>query len=103
MEKCPKCGYEESKIGEGYLAIPELVQSFYDRKDNFIQWWVVKKEFWEEHKYIDDVHLDLDIPNFAQDQESCFTYQPTYPSDNLHFQSSMLEEYGFHTFPLGTF
>jgi hypothetical protein len=87
-------------IGLGYIAFYEfdyavrLVEGS-AKKVDYIKWWVVKKEFWEENHYIDDQELELEIPEFAQNVESCFLYHPTYPSNDLELQSQRLKDLGF--------
>ena len=77
-------------IGTGYYAIPE------DDKDyDNLQWWIVEKSFYDKEKYMPDFHLKLDIPDFGQDMESCFSYQPDYPSKDLEKQSKLLTDMGF--------
>lgn len=93
--------------GTGYYAFPEYIvrgyeftnQGLIESDKQTIQWWIVKKEFWEENEYIDDQHLDLNIPNFFQDQESCFSCD----DDNLSLeeQSERLMKLGFEVRELG--
>lgn len=74
-------------VGLGYIA-------FYEFEDD-LQWWIVKREFWDENGYIDDNNLDLIIPEFGQDMESCYSYQIGYPNNDLHLQGEKLKALGF--------
>lgn len=97
----------EKLIGDGYLALYEFNNNgcrfnngFYEMDLPLIDWWIVKEDYWNEFHYIDDRHLGLDIPEFGEDMESCFTYQPLYPNGNLELQSKKLTELGFKVLPL---
>lgn len=61
----------------------------------YIQWWIVKKDFYDRYGYIDDCHLGIDIPDFGEDMESCFSYQKDWPNSDLELQSSLLRDMGF--------
>lgn len=97
------------KIGNGYVAIPEYQFTPFDKAgkicDNehrYIQWWITLKEFWEKYECINDVTLALNIPDFDEDMESCFSYQPEYPCDDAVKQATILHNMGFEILPLGT-
>jgi len=87
----------------GYIAIPEIAAADFvlvnyelERTDKkYIRWWIVEKSFWEQNHYIDDVVLDFEIPDFGEDMECCYSYQPSWPNDDMEMQSNLLKGMGF--------
>jgi hypothetical protein len=69
--------------------------AFYEEpedEDDDPKWYIVEKSFYDEHKRIDDQHLDLEIPGFDQCMESCFVCMDGLPVES---QQVNLEVLGF--------
>lgn len=95
---------------EGFVALPFIDDAHWEMKPGggimksdkkTLSWCITKKEFWDKHGYLDESGEGLDIPDFSEDMEAVYSYQPDWPCDNLEKQSKLLTDLGFEVLELG--
>jgi len=101
---------EKNPPFEGFVALPVIDNADWEMKPGggiiksdkkALSWGIVKKEVWNQHGYLDESGEGLDIPDFDEDMESVYSYQPDWPCDNLEKQSKLLTDLGFEVLELG--
>ena len=72
-------------LGEAYYVIP------HECGDN--AWYIVDKDFWNNHRYVPDWEICLKVPGFDEGSKSC--YHPVDDRVGTNEAENMLKTFGF--------